>query len=243
MKLFRRFRESVIPGNGLRKYLVYAIGEIVLVVIGILIAVAINNVNINSQKRAEALQTAKRVLQQVKIDTSEIKSVLREWDIIDKSIDTVLVYTKPDEPIAKCRSCTGLIIQFRLPNLSTQVENMLERQPLEDNDLGLALNSIQQAYRGFAKVNSIYEEVTTETLTENLKYLKNNYDWFARFSTQGQCGLECQDYFKNSPDFRNRVAYIYLILYNSYYGDLEMFLEDIEDDIVQLEETIIKEEQ
>jgi len=45
IKFFRKIRQKLLSENKLNKYLVYAIGEIVLVVIGILIALQINNVN------------------------------------------------------------------------------------------------------------------------------------------------------------------------------------------------------
>lgn len=45
MKLFRRFRQNLSANNKIPKYLLYAIGEILLVVVGILIAVKINNNN------------------------------------------------------------------------------------------------------------------------------------------------------------------------------------------------------
>ena len=44
-KFFRRYRRSLIRGNQFTKYIFYAMGEIVLVVIGILIALQINNWN------------------------------------------------------------------------------------------------------------------------------------------------------------------------------------------------------
>ncbi|MBL7473050.1 hypothetical protein IS446_09620 [Robertkochia sp. 1368] len=43
MKFFNRLRRQLLEKNNLKKYLLYALGEIVLVVIGILIALAINN--------------------------------------------------------------------------------------------------------------------------------------------------------------------------------------------------------
>lgn len=49
IKLFRYFRKSMIRDNRTSKYLLYATGEIILVVIGILIALQINNWN-QSQK-------------------------------------------------------------------------------------------------------------------------------------------------------------------------------------------------
>jgi len=45
IKFFRNIRQQLLSQNKLSKYLLYAIGEIVLVVIGILIALSINNWN------------------------------------------------------------------------------------------------------------------------------------------------------------------------------------------------------
>ncbi|MCW5516482.1 DUF6090 family protein [Muriicola sp. Z0-33] len=49
IKFFRRFREQLLRENRFGKYMLYAFGEIVLVVIGILIALQINNWNENSK--------------------------------------------------------------------------------------------------------------------------------------------------------------------------------------------------
>ena len=45
IKFFRKIRQQLLAENRLGKYLIYALGEIVLVVIGILIALQINNWN------------------------------------------------------------------------------------------------------------------------------------------------------------------------------------------------------
>ena len=47
IKFFRKIRQKLLAENRYNKYLIYAIGEIVLVVIGILIALQINNWNEN----------------------------------------------------------------------------------------------------------------------------------------------------------------------------------------------------
>ena len=54
IKFFRHIRKSLLMENKTSKYFKYAIGEIVLVIIGILIALQINNWNIeNSNKKIE----------------------------------------------------------------------------------------------------------------------------------------------------------------------------------------------
>jgi hypothetical protein len=64
MKLFRKIRERLLKENKLTRYLIYGIGEITLVVIGILIAMAINNSNI--EKIDELKET--KYLNNIKLD-------------------------------------------------------------------------------------------------------------------------------------------------------------------------------
>tara|TARA_B100000497_G_C7549579_1_gene332183 strand:+ start:52 stop:264 length:213 start_codon:yes stop_codon:yes gene_type:complete len=65
IKFFRKIRQRLLSENRFSKYLLYAIGEVVLVVIGILIAL---NLNTNSENE-------KLVVQEIKI-LKEIKSEL-----------------------------------------------------------------------------------------------------------------------------------------------------------------------
>ena len=60
INFFRKIRKKLADDNKPLKYMRYAIGEIVLVVIGILIALSINNwneVRINNQKEIEYINT------------------------------------------------------------------------------------------------------------------------------------------------------------------------------------------
>jgi len=51
IKFFRKIRQKILSENEFSKYLIYAIGEIVLVVIGILIALSINNWNEGNKRK------------------------------------------------------------------------------------------------------------------------------------------------------------------------------------------------
>lgn len=55
INFFRTIRQNLLAGNKFSKYLVYAIGEIILVVIGILIALQINNWN--EERKEKQLET------------------------------------------------------------------------------------------------------------------------------------------------------------------------------------------
>jgi len=56
IKFFRKIRQNLLTENKISKYLIYAIGEIILVVIGILIALGINNWNQKNQTKREEIK-------------------------------------------------------------------------------------------------------------------------------------------------------------------------------------------
>jgi hypothetical protein len=61
IKFFRKIRQKLLTENKFSKYLIYAIGEIVLVVIGILIALQINNWNEERKQTIEEIETLKNI--------------------------------------------------------------------------------------------------------------------------------------------------------------------------------------
>ena len=73
IKFLRNIRRSLFIENKFSKYLLYAIGEIVLVVIGILIALQINNWNNERQLRKEELKYYQNIKRQLLEDTDVIE--------------------------------------------------------------------------------------------------------------------------------------------------------------------------
>jgi len=61
IKFFRNIRKHLLTENKVSKYIVYAIGEIILVVIGILIALALNNWNEKRKEKLTEIQLYKEI--------------------------------------------------------------------------------------------------------------------------------------------------------------------------------------
>ncbi|MCJ7758759.1 MAG: DUF6090 family protein [Gillisia sp.] len=74
IKFFRKIRQKLLAENKFSKYLVYAIGEILLVVIGILIALQVNNWNEHRKSINAEKQYYKNIKRQLQEDIIVIKS-------------------------------------------------------------------------------------------------------------------------------------------------------------------------
>jgi len=74
INFFRRIRQSLLTENKFRKYLLYAIGEIVLVVIGILIALQINNWNEYQKERKSERLLLSEIRDNLKYDLNDFES-------------------------------------------------------------------------------------------------------------------------------------------------------------------------
>ncbi|WP_460218002.1 DUF6090 family protein [Psychroserpens sp. MEBiC05023] len=77
IKFFRRIRQQLLSENKFSKYLIYAIGEIILVVIGILIALQINTWNDLRQKDKLKQAYSKSLISNLKQDSTVLRRFLK----------------------------------------------------------------------------------------------------------------------------------------------------------------------
>ena len=78
IKIFNKIRQNLLAENKFTKYLIYAIGEIVLVVIGILIALSINNANDVKNQRQKELTLLTEMRQNLQIDLIDLDYNIKE---------------------------------------------------------------------------------------------------------------------------------------------------------------------
>lgn len=76
MKFLRKIRQKLLTENSFSKYLIYAIGEIILVVIGILIAIQLDSLNNDKEKRQEELTHLENLLSDLKQDKVELNNII-----------------------------------------------------------------------------------------------------------------------------------------------------------------------
>jgi hypothetical protein len=129
---FRRIRKKLADDNKPFKYLRYAIGEIVLVVIGILIALQINNWNQNRIERLKEFEILQDLSNELKSDlkfnlwTLELNNQSRKsMEIIRNSLETNLPY---HDSLSKHFSLSTFIVY---PQLNGSVFETLKSEGLD----------------------------------------------------------------------------------------------------------------
>jgi hypothetical protein len=93
IKFFRRIRHRLLSENKFSKYLIYAVGEIVLVVIGILIALQINNWNENKKLILIEKESYENLLSSLRKDSLELINIV---DYQTKSLHAQNRFIKAD---------------------------------------------------------------------------------------------------------------------------------------------------
>jgi len=78
IKFFRKIRQRLLTENKFSKYLLYAIGEIILVVIGILIALSINNWNEDKKNRKLISNYKKSLIENLVRDSTFIANRINQ---------------------------------------------------------------------------------------------------------------------------------------------------------------------
>ncbi|MCR9288743.1 MAG: DUF6090 family protein [Bacteroidetes bacterium] len=91
IKLYRKIRQKLLTENKFSKYLIYAIGEIVLVVIGILIALTINNWNEQRKTHQQELLLLSQLQLDVNSNLNEVVELNNRLYINKQGIDSLIV--------------------------------------------------------------------------------------------------------------------------------------------------------
>ncbi len=90
IKFFRKIRQNLLSEGKTGKYFKYAIGEIFLVVIGILIALSINNLNQRQQNEELSKQYFEDFINEVSSDITSLNELINSNEIMNKNVSSII---------------------------------------------------------------------------------------------------------------------------------------------------------
>ena len=148
IKFFRHIRQQLISENKTGKYLKYAIGEIILVVIGILIALQINNWNEN--RKAQKLEA--QIYTELKSDLlqtrNDMKNTISKHKEIFKSSQQLVtdIYDKKSNSQKIYESLTTSSVEFQIIPKTSAFENLknIGLNTLSNDSLRIAITNLYQ---------------------------------------------------------------------------------------------------
>lgn len=203
IKFFRKIRQSFITQNKVRSYLIYAIGEILLVVIGILIALNINNAN-EIRKNKEKITTILLEIQKdLETDITESIYLFERFRYADSIQDLILnnKYTLEDFKSGKAKFLELYYDSHEVQingydNLVSNIDNVTE-------DYKMLLKDLKHLY----VVDKSYLDVSNRRI-QNTVYQNIDSYYSQKWAQQLNLGNwtdEAIDYYLNDISRKNQV--------------------------------------
>jgi hypothetical protein len=218
IKLFRNIRRNLLNEGKTTKYFKYAIGEIVLVVIGILIALQINNYNEERKDRNKLLNIYSLIYDDLEDDIQDLQRNLDFYN--GKKTVFEKVVCDPITPDLLDQGLASLINGS--PRTLLNKKGVSQLGQLQENDtLTFYLNDIYEFMD--TRLLEMESEISNE-VNDHKKYVRDTYQWYPEWInntiTQDVGSKELHDYFLTNPTYRNRVVFVYDQVYNNYVFSL-----------------------
>lgn len=180
IKFFREIRQSLLSQGKTGRYLKYAIGEIALVVLGILIALSINNWNEDRKNQKLELDYLIGIKSNLNDDVYELEQLFNGDTIIfDAYTSLVRIFNSADYLLKKQEIISNSYIISRLTWFEGQnivFENIKSSGKLNLIRSDSIRNSIQKYYRFFEEVvkqESLYNSRILMHHDRNQEYYNN----------------------------------------------------------------------
>ncbi len=214
IRSFRKIRQRLLSENKFTKYLLYASGEIVLVMIGILLALQVNNWNEQRKKNKELKEVRTRVALDIGNDLADLQSKIDFWEYKRPLFDSVR-YGKMTE---------ALLDQGADELISTAPFTVLSKTGVE------LLKETKNRDALTLKIIEIYDYLEEQPLMNEREIRQSMYDmvdammkyeWFHDYKKNGLNSKSARGYFLNDKEYINRLIYSHNRIYTNYLRKLE----------------------
>lgn len=142
IRLFRHVRKKLIEKENLRKYLLYIVGEVALVVIGILIALQVSNLNEDRKVRQFEEEILSLIDQNLQADAEQLNEILEYTNEVDSLTDRLIHELEQENYDDSVNVWMGKIVSFeRFKSQSSAFEVLKARgiESVSSKELQLAL--------------------------------------------------------------------------------------------------------
>jgi len=226
MKLFRNQRSKFLENKKIGNYLAYAVGEIILVVIGILIAVSLNNWNQNRKEKQQLVNIYNIIANDLKNDLQEIEKIQEFYKTVAPLYGKILNDSVKRVEYLMNPQLTYLTIGY--PEISFNKRGYNQLVAFNSDVFEDSLPSqIIEFYTERLREIQVDDDLRAQDFKDNYSHYKKNYAWWADLiSMKNSQGFI--EYALNDPDYKNRVASAHFATYKVFLPELKKFKEQAE---------------
>lgn len=223
---FRRIRKSLINQGKTSRYVKYALGEIVLVVIGILIALQINNWNEERKKEGQLLAIYERIASDLEMDITNIDSLLtnslRAQPMFEKVINDEITL----EDYQQRKFYPFILSGFPDISLLDKGYNLLsdfsEFQNTKDREF---VKSIHQFYSFYRTEIDVDQNSITAIFERRDQFWTENHPWYSDYLMK-KLNDDFIEFALHDPEYKNQVTRFYTVYYRIYIPHLKSYKKD-----------------
>ena len=196
--LFRNIRRELLASKRLRQYFPYALGEIVLVVIGILIALKINNLNEGNVRRQQEADVYHAIRQQVTEDRQELEGVLAFNRYLTRTHERAnAIISARDTSLTDSLSVMAMLLsQYSDFHRDARIYGNLAMSGqlglLKNQEIPRALQRLEMTYTLVNKLEDLHWDVIITELSPELRSVVN-YNTLKAARPERLFGLELQN--------------------------------------------------
>ena len=232
IKLFRKIRQNLLTEGKTTKYFKYAIGEIVLVVIGILLALQINVWNKEHTAKKQLKEIYKQIYKDLVIDTTQIGQIVSAYKEKDQRIQNIL-----DKNIKK--SFYDTITSLNYKDCSICFTESTNYYPIETITKGYKLLKDSGEISTTSKdslpdyIDEFYT-IGTSQIERQLKVIENitfenikdfeHYSWYIDWA-EGRYNKDFLTFIFESETYRKKLARYKLYYKRNYIRSLRNYKE------------------
>ena len=180
LKFFRGIRRKLIDEGNLKRYLIYGIGEIILVVIGILIAVRLNNWNQERITKNEIENLLDKVEEDLARNIRHLNSIINVYHVNDSLTRKVIYNQVSLEDYYTNDDLENILFRFKFPNITYEnIEKIVEKEESIDSKYEKVIEAAKELLRA-----NIYDQLSGNPVmdfyNENVDFKMSQPLWMVK---------------------------------------------------------------
>jgi hypothetical protein len=172
LRFFRQIRQRLLTDNKFSKYLLYAVGEILLVVIGILIALQINTWNDNRLEEKEAKTFYENIIQQLLEDRQNIEGQITYNNKNKEQFHYAILLIGENNRSGRDSLCiiTEKLVDYsdfdRKGNIYETIVNSGDVKLLKNQEIKKRIRRLEESYLYINRMETIHYDAIMQMIPE-----------------------------------------------------------------------------